>query len=308
MHDNVCKMQLELSAPVDCIADFTYNFYWQHRGTKLEPDAPIPHQEGSAHTYRDVVEALKRGDDVHIRGDVGHRLCSSLGVDLRFFSGTGGGIAVGSVIVDGNVDTRMGISMVAGTVYVTGLVKPPIGNIVEVASDRTGYHKYRSITDVACNGLGGDELIPPNSLSSRHLCVSDAIVRDTVGARCACDACIQIGGDVDLSTGILMRQGTVIVTGNAGMNSGALLKGGTVIIKGNAGAFAGIDMKAGILIIGGMPEGYLGANKRGGAIYARGSKALPPSQALAVVGDDVALLSKGLGINQLQAMMFKKFV
>ena len=289
MHDNVCKMQLELSAPVDCIADFTYNFYWQHRGTKLEPDAPIPHQEGGTHTYRDVVEALKRGDDVHIRGDVGHRLCSSSGVDLRFFSGTGGGIAVGSVIVDGNVDTRMGISMVAGTVYVTGSVKPPIGNVIEVASDRTGYHKYRSITDVVCNGLGGDELIPPNSLSSRHLCVSDAIVRDTVGARCACDACIQIDGDVDLSTGILMRRGTVI-------------------IKGNAGAFAGIDMKAGILIIGGVPEGYLGANKRGGAIYARGAKALPPSQALAVVGDDVALLSKGLGVNQLQAMMFKKFV
>jgi formylmethanofuran dehydrogenase subunit C len=301
-------MQLELSAPVDCIADFTYNFYWQHRGTKLEPDAPIPHQEGSTYTYRDIVEALKRGDDVHVRGDVGHRLCSSLGVDLHFFSGTGGNIAVGSVIVDGNVDTRMGISMIAGTVYVTGSVKPPIGNVIEVASDRAGHHKYRSITDVVCNGLGGDELIPPNALSPRHLCVSDAIVRDTAGARCACDAYIQIDGDVDLSTGILMRRGTVVVTGNAGMNSGALLKGGTVVIKGNADAFAGIDMKAGTLIIGGVPKGYLGANKRGGAIYARGAKALPPSRALAVVGDDVALLSKALGINQLQAMMFKKFL
>ena len=238
-------MQLELSAPVDCIADFTYNFYWQHRGAKLEPDAPIPHQEGSTYSYRDVVEALKRREDVYICGDVGHRLCSSFGVDLRFFSGSGGNIAVGSVIVDGDVDTRMGISMVSGAVYVAGAAKPPIGNVVEVASDRTGYRKYRSITDVVCNGLGDDALIPPNVLSNTQLQLSDAIVRDTVGARCACDARICVAGDVDLSTGILMKRGTVIVTGNAGMNSGALLNGGTVIIRGNAEAFAGIDMQVG---------------------------------------------------------------
>ena len=301
-------MQLELSAPVDCVADFTYNFYWQHRGAKLEPDAPIPHQEGSAHSYRDVVDALKRREDVYICGDVGHRLCSSFGVDLRFFSGSGGSIPVGSVIVDGNVDTRMGISMVAGAVYVAGVAKQPIGNVVEVASDRTGYTKYRSITDVVCNGLGEDSLIPPNVLSNTQLQLSDAIVRDTVGARCTCDARICVAGDVDLSTGILMKRGTVIVTGNAGMNSGALLKGGTVIIRGNADAFAGIDMQSGVLVVGGTPQGYLGANKRGGTIYARGAKALPPAKAFAVTRDDIALLAKHLDVGQLQAMMFKKFV
>jgi len=87
-------------------------------------------------------------------------LCSSFGVDLHFFSGTGATIPVGDVIVDGDVDTRMGISMTAGVVYVAGVVKVPIGNVIEVASDRSGYRKYRSITDVVCNGLRGDTLVP----------------------------------------------------------------------------------------------------------------------------------------------------
>lgn len=301
-------MELSLGAPVDCVADFTYNFYWQHRGAKLEPSDQIPHQEGSTYTYRDVVEALKRGDDVHIIGDVGHRLCSSFGVDLHVFSGTGAPISVGDVFVDGNVDTRMGISMVAGVVYVAGTVKAPIGNVIEVASDRSGYRKYRSITDVVSNGLCNDKLVPPNILSDRQLTVSDALVRDTVGARCACEARICIEGDVELSTGILMRLGTVFVSGSAGMNSGALLSGGTVVIRGDSDAFAGIDMRSGVLVIGGTPQGYLGANKRGGTIYARGVKALPPSEALPVTGNDVTLVSKYLGISRLQAMAFQKFV
>jgi formylmethanofuran dehydrogenase subunit C len=227
---------------------------------------------------------------------------------LHFFSGTGATIPVGDVIVDGDVDTRMGISMTAGVVYVAGAVKTPIGNVIEVASDRSGYRKYRSITDVVCNGLRGDTLVPPNVLSGKQLTVSDGLVRDTVGARCACDARICVEGDVDLSTGILMRLGTVIVTGTAGMNSGALLNGGTVVIHGDADAFAGIDMKSGVLLVGGTPQGYLGANKRGGTIFARGAKALPPSKARAVTGNDIALISKHLGISQLHAMMFKKFV
>ena len=105
-----------------------------------------------------------------------------------------------------------------------------------------------------------------------------------------------------------MRLGTVIVTGTAGMNSGALLNGGTVIIHGDTDAFAGIDMKSGVLLVGGTPQGYLGANKRGGTIYARGAKALPPSKARAVTGNDITLISKHLGISQLHATMFKKFV
>jgi len=67
-------------------------------------------------------------------------------------------------------------------------------------------------------------------------------------------------------------------------------------------------MKSGVLVVGGTPRGYLGANKRGGTIYARSAKALPPARAFAVNRDEMALLSKHLGIGQLQAMMFKKFV
>src|SRR5659263_393069 len=66
----VLTMHLELSEPVDCVADFTYDFYWQHRGAKLKPDDPIPHQEGSNYTYRDVIEALKRKENIFILGDV----------------------------------------------------------------------------------------------------------------------------------------------------------------------------------------------------------------------------------------------
>ena len=300
-------MEIELSSPADCVADFTYNFYWQHLGTKLDPNRLIPYQEGSAYTYRDVVETLKRGEDVYINGDVGHRLCSSFGVDLRFFSGTGGSIAVGSVIVDGDVDTRMGISMTSGAIYVAGAVKPPVGNVVEVASDRTGYRKFRSITDIVCKGVGDDVLVAPNTLSDAQIDISDAILRDTVGARCTCDALICVSGDVDLSTGILMLRGTVIVTGDAGMNSGALLSGGTVIIRGNSGPFAGVNMRSGVLIIGGKPEGYLGAKKQGGTIYARGAKPLPPSKPSALTHDDIILLSRVLGVARPQAMMFNKF-
>jgi formylmethanofuran dehydrogenase subunit C len=301
-------MQIEFDAPIDCVADFTYNFYWQHKGAKLNPDAAMPSQVDSDYTFRDVVETLKSGEDVHIRGDVGHRLCSSMGVDLKFFSGTGRSITVGTVTVDGNVDTRLGISMLAGAIYVSGAVKAPVGNVIEVDSDREGYRKFRSITDVVCDGLRNDSLAPPNTVSDKELHLCDGIVRDTVGARCDCTARIYVDGDVALSTGILMQAGEVVVAGNAGMNTGVLLSGGTVVIKGDAGEFAGIDMKSGVLIVGGRSSGYLGANKRGGVIYARGANALPPSKEVPVMGEDVTLLVRSLSISQIHAMMFKKYV
>jgi formylmethanofuran dehydrogenase subunit C len=301
-------MQVEFDTPIDCVADFTYNFYWQHRGAKLNPDKAMPAQVGSDYTFRDVVETLKRGEDVYIRGDVGHRLCSSMGVDLKFFSGRGRSIPVGTVSVDGNVDTRLGISMVAGAIYVSGAVKAPVGNVIEVDSDREGYRKFRSITDVVCDGLRNDSLAPPNTIRDKELNLCDGIVRDTVGARCDCNARINVDGDVALSTGILMKAGEVVIAGNAGMNSGALLNGGIVVIKGDAGEFAGIDMRSGVLIVGGRSSGYLGANKRGGVIYARGAQALPPAKEVPVTGKDVTLLIRSLGISQIHAMMFKKYV
>jgi len=192
---------INLKEPVDCICDFTYNFYWQHKGEKLDPTWKIPDND---YTFADAVEHLKRGDTVKINGDVGHRLCSSMGVDLKHFGGRGGAIKVGKVIVEGNVDTRMGISMVMGEIYVKGDVKEPIGNIVEVNSDIKGYRKFRSITDIMMHSLGKDKLTK-NKLMDNTLLIDDGIVRDTVGARLDRGVEVVVKGDVDLSTGILMR-------------------------------------------------------------------------------------------------------
>ena len=85
---------------------------------------------------------------------------SSLGVDLKFFGGKGGSLKVGSIIVDGNVDTRMGISLVSGAIYVKGAVKEPLGNVIEVGSDRAGYRKYRSITGMLQEGSNEKSFLP----------------------------------------------------------------------------------------------------------------------------------------------------
>ena len=91
-----------------------------------------------------MVEALRQGETVKILGDAGSRLGSSLGVDLIRLGGKGGPIeTTGKIVVDGNVGSRMGISMLRGAIYVSGRVEAPLGNVVEVESDLTGYQKVR---------------------------------------------------------------------------------------------------------------------------------------------------------------------
>ena len=154
IYENI--LEIELKEPVDCLCDFTYNFYWQHQGEKMNPDEKIP---GNDHTFREVVEHLKKGHNIKIIGDVGHRLCSSMGVNLQYFGGDGKDIEVGNVIIDGDVDSRMGISMARGSIYVKGKVKEPIGNLIQLKSDLKGYKKFKSITDIVTNGLNGEKLI-----------------------------------------------------------------------------------------------------------------------------------------------------
>ena len=226
-------LELEAPEPVDCLCDFTFNFHWQHNGEKLDPTWKIPNND---YTFGELVEHLKNRGDVCINGDVGHRLSSSMGVDLKYFGGSGNDIPVGDVYVDGNVDTRMGISMTRGYIYVKGIVKEPMGNLVEVKSDVNGYQKFRSITDIIHNGLDGDKLEGCNLIGDKLL-IDDGTVKDTVGARLNHDAEIIMNGNVDLSTGILMRKGTVRINGTAGKNTGALLNGGIVIIDGNTDDF-----------------------------------------------------------------------
>jgi formylmethanofuran dehydrogenase subunit C len=295
-------MHLELSAPVDCLCDFTYDFFWQHKGDRLSPAAVIPNQKNSSCTYEDLVSALKNGEDVNIIGNVGKRLGSSLGVDLKFFGGIGKAVRTGSIIVDGDIDTRMGISMVSGAIYVKGNIKEPMGNVVEVDSDRAGYRKFRSITDLLTEG--SDELIlSPNSLEDRCLYLRDGIIRDTIGARLDADRKIIVDGNAGMSTGILMERGLIHVDGDSGMNTGVLMRSGTVI-TGNAGEFAGAYMAGGSLVLKGKAKGFVGANMRGGVIFYKGDAML---QSNPVDGGDIKMLIRLLEINLVEAMMFKKY-
>jgi formylmethanofuran dehydrogenase subunit C len=295
-------MRLELSSPVDCLCDFTYDFFWQHKGDRLSPSAVIPNQKGSSYTYEDLVFALKNGEDVTIVGNVGKRLGSSLGVDLKFFGGTGKTLQTGSIIVEGDIDTRMGISMICGVIYVKGNVKEPMGNVIEIESDRTGYRKFMSITDLLTEG--SDELIlPPNSLEDGCLYLRDGLIRDTIGARLDADRKVIVDGNAGMSTGILMERGFVHVDGDSGMNTGVLMHGGTVI-TGNAGEFAGAYMAGGSLVIKGKAKGFVGANMKGGTIFYKGDAML---QGAHVDGDDIKMLIRLLEITRVEAMMFKKY-
>ncbi len=294
-------MHLELLQPVDCLCDFTYDFYWQHKGKRLLPSGIIQHQKGTSYTYEDLVSSLKRGEDVHIKGNVGRRLGSSLGVDLKFFGGTGNPLKVGSIIVDGDADSRMGISMVSGAIYVKGNVKQPIGNAVEVESDLQGYKKYASITDILHGNMHA--LLPPNILEEKELILKDGLIRDTIGARLDADASIVVEGDAGMSTGILMKRGFIEVE-DAGMNTGVLMRGGTVVAN-NVGEFAGAYMRGGTLIIRGKAKGYVGANMKDGVIFYKGDAMLPPC---APEESDIGMLIRLLDISKVEAMMFRKFL
>ncbi len=295
-------MYLELTSPVDCLCDFTYDFYWQHRGKRLSPSDIIPHQKGTSHTYEDLVTCLKRSEDVQIGGNAGKRLGSSLGVNLKFFKGMGESLKVGSIIVDGDVDTRMGISMVSGSIYVRGKVKQPLGNVIEVASDRAGYRKYCSITGLMQN-ISDETVVSPNVITKEILCINDGAIRDTIAARLDSNASIIVKGNAGMSTGILMKRGTVNVYGDAGMNTGVLMRGGVLTVC-DTEEFAGAYMKGGNLVIRGKAKGYVGANMKGGAIYLKG-KAMTVQVPLDE--NDIMFLVKLLRISQMQVMMFRKY-
>lgn len=291
-------LEIVLTEEVDCVGDFTYNFYWQHQGEKLDPDEKIP---GNDYSFRDVVEHLKAKKTVKIKGNVGHRLCSSMGVDIKYFGGSSQDIEVGTVIVDGNVDSRMGISMVQGTIYIKGELKTPIGNLLELKSDKKGYRKFKSINDIVKNGLNGEKLIGAQ-LSGKRLLINDGLVKDTVGARLDIDAEIVMEGDVDLSTGILMRQGRVIINGNAGKNTGALLNGGTVVINGDCDDFTAIEMKQGLIIVNGDAGKFLGAQKKKGKVLAKKGSPIPPTtKKMLDEADKKILLQQGYNPHHFQA-------
>jgi len=45
---------------------------------------------------------------------------------------------------------NVGMGMVSGAIYVKGPIEEPLGNVVEIVSDKPGYRKFRSITEILC--------------------------------------------------------------------------------------------------------------------------------------------------------------
>lgn len=300
-----------------CLCDFTFDFYWQHQGSRLNPDKFVCNAGGTDDangisgiggiggiSYRQLVEALKRGETVRIKGDVGSRLGSSLGVDLIKLGGKGVPIpATGRIVVDGDVGSRMGISMLRGAIYVSGDVQPPLGNVIEVGSDMTGYRKYASITDAL---EGRFPILPPNAIKEKELIISDGILRDTVGARNTSPDIIRLKGDACMSTGILMQSGLVEISGSAGRNTGVLMRGGRVVVKGSTGDFTGAEMKGGDIFIGASAGSYACARMQGGAVYAREGKPVPPAKVQSISSAEQTAIAKALGLSPIYAMMYKK--
>ena len=298
--------ELVLEGTADNICDYTFNFYWHNNS--LNPDSLIPGQNGSTLTYRDIVDELKAGGDVRITGNAGKNFAYILGADIKHLGGSGEIEKAGRIFIDGNVGPEAGMGMVAGTLYVKGDIEYPLGNIMELVSDVPEYRKFRSITDILCNGSGNDKLIDNEfNESEKTLILKDKIPRGTVAARCPCDAKVVIEGDAYNGTGMLARKTTVVVNGNAGMNTGSHLDGGTVVVHGEVGEFAGAYMKDGKLIFQNA-KGFIGAGMQGGAIYSKNkAKTSPPAARSRMKGDDSKLMREYMDAGRVESMLYNKY-
>jgi formylmethanofuran dehydrogenase subunit C len=282
-----------------CLCDFTFDFFWQHKGSRLDMDQTV-----SGISFRRMVQALRQGETVEIVGDAGSRLGSSLGVDLLRLGGKGGPVeGTGKIIVDGNVGSHMGISMLRGAIYVSGEIKSPMGNVLQVQSDLTGYRKFVSATEILEKSL---PVMGPNTTDKNGLAICDGILRDTLGARNPTDKTVRLQGDAGMSTGILMRSGRIEVKGNAGQNTGVLMQGGKIIVRGRCGDFTGVEMRRGEIIVGGDAGSFTCARMRGGAVYAKEAKSLPPVCVQMLASQELSAIAQALKIPMLHAMMYHK--
>lgn len=299
-------MFLTLKDKIDNLCDYTYNFTWQNN--KIRPDSVIPSHAGTNFTYSDLVNELKKGNEVHISGNVGKGLGYSMGVNLKHFGGTGNVEKAGNIFIDGDVSSEMGMGMAAGLIYVKGNVNEPLGNVVEVVSDEAGYRKFRSITDILRQGMGKDVLIMNNyDAKKNQLVLDDGILHGTIAARCDRDALVTVEGDVYNGCGLLMQKGTIHVTGDAGMNTGAHLDGGLIVVEGTTGEFAGAYMKKGTIILKDA-KGYAGANMKDGVILSKNKvKVSNPVEELEMSQEDANIIRKQLGIGHVEAMSYHKY-
>lgn len=297
-------LKIKILRPIDNLCDYTFNFCWND--SKLKPQDLIPSQEGTSFTYANLVAELKGGKDVHIEGNVGKRLAYSVGTDLKHLGGTGETQKAGNIFIEGDVGSEAGMGMVAGSLYIKGNITEPLGNILEVTSDINGYRKFRSITDILCNGLGND-VLKGNSLAENTLTLNDGILRGTIGARCNWQGAIVVEGDVYNGTGVLMQQGTITINGNAGMNTGSHLNGGTIVVHGNVGEFSGAYMKNGRLIFI-SSKGYVGAGMEGGAIYSKKkANTSPPAAKTGLEKEDIDFIRKTMQSGRVESMLYSKY-
>jgi formylmethanofuran dehydrogenase subunit C len=198
----------------------------------------------------------------------------------------------------------MGISMLRGAIYLGGLADEPLGNAIEVETDRTGYRKFISITEVLEKNI---QVLGPNILKDSGLFINDGLSRDTVGARNQTEKVIRIDSSAGMSTGILMRAGQIDVSGSADHNTGVLMKGGRIVVRGQTGDFTGAEMHGGEIFVHGHAGSYACAHMKGGSIYARSCKAIPPAREHQLNQNELTTLTRVLEANPIHAMMYKRW-
>ncbi len=299
-------MLLMLKESIDSLCDYSYTFTL--KSSRLNSNSLIPSQKGTDYTFKELVDELRSCGEVKIQGNVGKRLASNMGADLKQFGGTGNVENAGKLFINGNVGPEMGMGMVSGAIFIKGNVEEPMGNVVEVTSDEPGYRKFRSITDILCNGAGKDTLIKNKLIEQKkHLILDDGVLRGTVASRCYCGAQVLVEGNAYNGTGLLMRKGVVHVMGDAGMNAGGHLDGGTVIVDGMAGEFAGAYMKRGTLILNDA-KGFAGANLKDGTLFVKKKiRTAPPVEEMAMSQEDAQVIMNHLGIGHVEAMGYHKY-
>ena len=255
-------------------------------------------------SLRQIVQSLREGERVNISGDVGSRLGSSLGVDLIRLGGKGGPIeGTGSIVVEGDVGRRMGISMLRGAIYVSGRVSEPMGNVIEVDSDLTGYRMFVSITEALEKGW---DVMEPNHLDQQGLFIEDGIFRDTLGARNPTAKTIQLEGDAGMSTAYhALRPDHV--EGCAQENTAVLLRGGRILVRGSTKDFTGAEMRGGEVFIEGDAGSFTCARMKGGVVYARQALPLPPAKRHPLSPSERTVVARALELSPMQALMYSRF-
>ena len=82
---------------------------------------------------------------------------------------------------------------------------------------------------------------------------------------------------------------------------------GRIAVRGSTGDFTGIEMHGGEIFIAGNAGSYICSKMKGGAVYAKDGKPLPPAKAQMLNSAEMAAISRTLGLNQMYAMMYKRF-